>query len=240
MASNFSASGKHVQDTSILTVAEDQTLRIQTKFVDKIEKFGSTCDALGDWQNAPDVLRQWMEMVGLEAEGRPQDPPTISSKGDILWRTIMNNSIETDNKERLAYRPATQDDYYSLKKLWDLLLMLSLFISGPLKLDLDSHDKLQIEGSTTIYHVVVCLLQRQLFVTERGMIGLASGDIKIGDEVHILLGCQTPFILRSSEEASSWDLPLYTVIGNGYVHQVTYGEAFDNAEFGPVQSIVLE
>ncbi|KAF5238840.1 hypothetical protein FANTH_10168 [Fusarium anthophilum] len=246
MSSSFSASGTHMQDTQLLTVADDETLRLQTKFVDTIDKVGPVCNALEDWQDAPDVLRNWMEMVGLGAGGWPSEPPDPGTQGDIFWRTIMNNSIETDNKECLTYRSATQDDYSDLHSLWNFLLLVSQFsphlgITEPLKLDLSSHDKLQIKGSATIYHVIVCLLQRRLFVTNRGMIGLASGEMKTGDEVHIILGCQTPFILRPSDEASkTWDLPLYTVIGNGYVHQVMYGEAFDDPELGTVQAIVLE
>jgi len=66
------------------------------------------------------------------------------------------------------------------------------------------------------------LLGRQLFVTHRGYMGLASKGVKEGDLVTVLLGGDMPFLLRKREEGSSLQF-----IGEAYVHGLMYGEAID-------------
>ncbi|KAK4162701.1 hypothetical protein QBC43DRAFT_355930 [Cladorrhinum sp. PSN259] len=57
-----------------------------------------------------------------------------------------------------------------------------------------------------IYHLLTCLWERQLFVTELedGVehIGLAPRHAAIGDEIHVIPDCPAPFILRRLDHGS--------------------------------------
>lgn len=61
---------------------------------------------------------------------------------------------------------------------------------------------------------------RLFFTTKEGYIGLASAAAKPGDQICILLGCQTPILLRKAEYPS-----YYTVVSECYLHGAMDGTA---------------
>lgn len=63
--------------------------------------------------------------------------------------------------------------------------------------------------------------QKVWFVTTHGYIGVGPAATAIGDRVFILLGLQTPFLLRKEAETSH---TAQTLIGPAYVHGLMYGE----------------
>ena len=60
---------------------------------------------------------------------------------------------------------------------------------------------------------------RHLFTTEEGYIGVAPEAVKIGDQVCVILGCESPLLLRLQENG------MYVVIGECYIHGLMSGEA---------------
>ncbi|KAL4947954.1 heterokaryon incompatibility protein-domain-containing protein [Aspergillus filifer] len=242
--SSFTASGSRSQEASEFTIGKNETLFAQTLAVDKITRVGSVCDALENWVEAPDVFRQWMEMLQLEPRDWPEEPPKEGSLSDIFWRTIINNSIEADT-ESLSYREPTAEDYTQLRSLWFGLLDYSrLLKSLQLSFNLETLENLLAKVPKTVYHILVCLWQRRLFVTEGGMIGLAPRDVRVDDEVHVILGAPAPFFLRRIEQPAPvedmTDLrPSYLVIGNGYVHDVMNGDALEKAGRGAVKTVAI-
>ena len=65
-----------------------------------------------------------------------------------------------------------------------------------------------------------------------------------GDEVHVLLGSPAPFILRQLDESLRADghteaIPAYTIIGNAYLYEIMFGEAFKNDGEKSINSIAL-
>ncbi|KAL8387242.1 hypothetical protein RB595_010052 [Gaeumannomyces hyphopodioides] len=236
MYSFFAASRPRSHGAFELKLGKNEILLAQSLAVDKIARVGVVCDALENWTKAPDVFRQWMEMTELELRGWPEQPPTEGSLLDVFWRTMINNSVEADDTSSLSYRKPTAEDYCDLRRLWLFLLEMSPFLHMMgISLDLESHSALLSKAPKTVYHILVCLWHRRLFVTENGMIGLAPEDASVGDEVHIVLGSPAPFILRRIEEPAG--VPMgggadsvfsYTVVGNGYVHDIMNGEAFKN------------
>ncbi|KAH6853520.1 heterokaryon incompatibility protein-domain-containing protein [Chaetomium sp. MPI-CAGE-AT-0009] len=77
------------------------------------------------------------------------------------------------------------------------------------------HDLVVGMDAKMIYHLLACLWERRLFMTEGGDIGLAPRDAEKGDEIHIIPGCPAPFILRRVGDPKSSD---YMVVGNGFFH----------------------
>ncbi|KAK1752724.1 heterokaryon incompatibility protein-domain-containing protein [Echria macrotheca] len=67
---------------------------------------------------------------------------------------------------------------------------------------------------------------RALFVTERGYIGLAPWNAKVGDEVCVLKGAKTPFLLREKEGGK------HRLVGEAYVLGIMEGEAMQGDDVG--------
>jgi len=234
MYSHHQTSGRFNQDPSILKISEDGVLSAQSLLVGKIAKIGPMCDALENWYNAPGVFRQWMTMVGIGSDW-PEQPPAPGTLLDTFWKTMVNDLIEADDTATLSYRKPTAEDYSELRGHWNLLLQtqrlpfLARAFATDIQLSLDTFATLMSNYSKTVYHVFVCLWHRCLFVTEDGMLGLAPEYARVGDEVHVLLGSPAPFILRRVQEAAgagAGSTPRYSVIGNGFVHDIMNGEAF--------------
>ncbi|KAI0597439.1 heterokaryon incompatibility protein-domain-containing protein [Biscogniauxia sp. FL1348] len=244
LSSSFAASGSREQPASELALGKDEVLFAQTLMVDRIAQVGSVCDALENWSKAPDVLRQWMEMVDIGLRDWPEQPPEEGSLMDAFWRTLVCNSTETDTAT-LSYRTAGGQDYAELRSLWYFFLDISPFLPiWGLSFTIESHDALQSKASKTLYHILVCIWQRRLFLTERGSVGLAPRDACVGDEVHIILGASSPFFLRSiGEESGNEDkghmFPSYTIIGNGYLHGKMSGEALSDETQGGARTIAI-
>ncbi|KAJ4353554.1 uncharacterized protein N0V89_005284 [Didymosphaeria variabile] len=60
---------------------------------------------------------------------------------------------------------------------------------------------------------------RRFFITQTGFLGLGPDPAEPGDEVYIIQGASTPFVLRPTEDSRS-----YKIIGEAYVHGVMDGE----------------
>jgi hypothetical protein len=82
---------------------------------------------------------------------------------------------------------------------------------------------------TAIDHAVrSATMHRRFFITVDGFIGLGPTSAEIGDEVYILVGGSTPFLLRPKNAQSSNDDPrCFSLLGDCYVHGIMDGEAMD-------------
>ncbi|KAI4254522.1 MAG: hypothetical protein LQ352_003056 [Teloschistes flavicans] len=66
------------------------------------------------------------------------------------------------------------------------------------------------------------LYRKVPFVTKTGYIGLGHENMVVGDEVHLVQGSDTPFILRNTDGR-------YELVGGTYVHGIMDGELFDDS-----------
>ncbi len=60
------------------------------------------------------------------------------------------------------------------------------------------------------------------FLTSKGRLGLGPNTMLLGDTVSILLGCQTPFVLRKTEVGH------YRIVGEAYLEGTMNGELMDD------------
>ena len=67
-------------------------------------------------------------------------------------------------------------------------------------------------------------MQRHMFATDSGYIGMAPLEARRGDEVWILHGCSIPVLLRSVG-GKHWQF-----VGECYVHGFMYGEVLQYVE----------
>jgi hypothetical protein len=66
-----------------------------------------------------------------------------------------------------------------------------------------------------------CVVGRKLFQTQRGYLGLGLTSLEPGDQVCILFGGRTPFILRPLNDGT------FRFIGEHYIHGTMSGEALN-------------
>jgi len=75
---------------------------------------------------------------------------------------------------------------------------------------------------------------RVFFITEQGYMGLGPAHVEIGDDVAVLAGGHTPFILRPTQEKEiDRDYGVqqcYKLIGDCYVHGLMDGEAVEGID----------
>lgn len=82
---------------------------------------------------------------------------------------------------------------------------------------------------------------RTFFVTANGYFGIGPRDARVGDEIHILSGTRVPFVLRKADDVSCGkdselsedgdDTPLYSMIGETYVHGIMQGQCLKREAF---------
>lgn len=63
---------------------------------------------------------------------------------------------------------------------------------------------------------------RQIFATERGLLGMGSDCVQEGDQVWMLFGGRAPMVLRPTSDPSE-----FTILGDCYMHGFMHGQAFD-------------
>jgi hypothetical protein len=141
------------------------------------------------------------------------------------WTAALSRHI------RLLISEGEGDDEYIielLKKLggdWDWLPSIDEVLDAP-----DNGNDLKRSPIEMVIHRL--WPRRALFQTEAGHFGLGPTSLEVMDEVWLLKGGRTPFILRKRSSGND-----YHFIGEAYLHGLMYGEAVTPAldqQMGPV------
>ena len=127
---------------------------------------------------------------------------------EALCRSFCSNLFDE------SFVPSS-DHYPQFEESRDYLLKL-----------VESPAESEPEYAVYVSAVVNYVTGRSFVTTREGHIGLAPLAAKAGDQVCILLGCQSPLLLRSDDHG------YHTVVGECYVHRVMEGEAL----LGPLPS----
>ncbi|KAN0113241.1 HET domain containing protein [Hyaloscypha variabilis] len=79
--------------------------------------------------------------------------------------------------------------------------------------------------------------KRKFFVSTEGFLGLGPLDMCPGDELYLVQGARVPFVLRKyslsdelPRETFCLPGPVFTLIGNCYVHGIMFGEIYDKRD----------
>lgn len=95
-------------------------------------------------------------------------------------------------------------------------------------------DKYISPHASNLRRTVIALQHRRLCTTQTGFLGLAPNEIKIGDTVAIILGCNYPVLLRPFDNG-------FKYVGECYIDGMMEGEAIEAANNGQyqIEDIVL-
>ncbi|ROW05666.1 hypothetical protein VMCG_05273 [Cytospora schulzeri] len=98
--------------------------------------------------------------------------------------------------------------------------------------ELDQRSLLGIMGALDY----TSMINTALFVTKKGLIGLARNGVQLGDTVHVLFGGNVPFILCPTIDEK--DRIRYRYFGHCYVQGIMNGEAVENVGEGDLFTII--
>ena len=125
---------------------------------------------------------------------------------DTIWRTLCCNKFSD------LWEPV-DTNYLHFRKSLDQFRILTDPTVEPDKSFLDSCRR----ALSQIYNYEH---NRSIIITGKGQLGIAPGVSRTGDCVVVLLGCQTPMILRPKGNNE------YLVVGEAYIDGLKTGEAF--------------
>lgn len=74
--------------------------------------------------------------------------------------------------------------------------------------------------------------QRRLFFASKGCVGAAASEVRKGDRVCVLLGCNVPLAVRSEGDH-------YLVVGGTYVYGMMNGEVMQDVKEGKLKEECL-
>ena len=211
----FYASGTTLSEN--VDIGDPRVLAVKGYLIDTIKEIGFSCalsDIDGPNFGLSEATRRQVIVDGLEKvqnwkpHAMNEDPYAVLSQTltagshiDHDWPIAANQIEESRNAMlKLAYSLGIRND------------KIISVASAPYSVE-------EPELSSYITTLDWMLIGRQLVVTTDGHMGLAHSTVKPGDAVCILLGGQTPFILRSNGKA--WEFQ-----GESYIHGLMSGEVF--------------
>ncbi|CAO2649966.1 Nn.00g012580.m01.CDS01 [Neocucurbitaria sp. VM-36] len=80
---------------------------------------------------------------------------------------------------------------------------------------------------------------RRLFVSKSGLLGVGPNSVKVNDEIWLIAGARTPFVLRPQGQSDN-GTKRFRLVGESYVHGVMYGETSRSRRAEDFEAIELE
>ena len=172
------------------------------------------------------AMVSWVDQLRAAVDASAHYAQENYDREDVLWRALLANTIRPGLPAREEYRRFFQswlqihrqpvangnDDGKISKSIWNEAWMFNAAFS-------DAMDT------------------RVIFTTKRGLIGIGPPYIQVGDLLCIIIGAQTPFLVRKRilpvpETAA----PVYELVGDCYVHGLMNGEGLG---MGKAEDIIL-
>ncbi|GAB1205249.1 hypothetical protein APSETT445_003922 [Aspergillus pseudonomiae] len=240
---------------AILPHDDPQTLRLNGAFHDEIVSVEPQIGTLTATSFRPP---NWL---GLISSMDKTYLPTGQNRVEALWRTLMTNKLSSTSDDPV-HNARSSFRFFMQKALWSLTHQSDEETITNLKLvretdennTLPTWEEIQQYGAKdevgeprgmvriddhdfdqTFVHFY---RGRLLYRTKRGYIGLGPWSVQAGDEVWVIAGARTPFVLRKSLINNSSDTERRSLIGETYVHGIMDGEVISSAQvFKPVSLV---
>ncbi|OGM48238.1 hypothetical protein ABOM_002181 [Aspergillus bombycis] len=253
-SSRFSAGVYSGNPAVILPDDDPQTLRLNGAFHDEIVSVEPQIGPVTATSFRPP---NWLELISSMDETYI---PTGQNRVEALWRTLMTNKLSTSDDPVHSARSSFR--FFMQKALWsltheadqDTITNLNAIREADESNTLPAWEEIQQYGAKdevgkprgmvriddrdfdqTFVHFY---RGRLLYRTKRGYIGLGPWSVQAGDEVWVIAGARTPFVLRKSVLDDSSDPERRSLIGETYVHGIMDGEAIcDGRLFQPVSLV---
>lgn len=158
---------------------------------------------------------------------------------EAYWRTlVMKRTRFFDDPASPDYGTALDACLRVLSFLfdwWPLRMQLPNEVEANGELDWPSDYEL-LRSNRFAIDMGRCMPGRSLCVTEHGYLGACRAGTREKDLVCLILGANTPFILRRNPKGTDETLNTYTLVGDCYVHGLMHGEGL---QMGEVQELTI-
>lgn len=196
------------------------TITLEAVFVDTMHVCLPPPDVTRSWrltdagsEEYRHFMVTWVDQLRAAVDASTLYKENNHDKEDVLWRTLIANTIRPGLPAREEYRQffeswlqihrqpaANGNDVTICKTIWDEAWMFNVAFS-------DAMDT------------------RVIFTTKRGLIGIGPPYIQAGDLLCIIIGAQTPFLVRKRMQPGPEKAALvYELVGDCYVHGLMNGE----------------
>lgn len=204
----------------------ESILHIDGYYIDRIVAVGDVME-VNDWKSAVPIFDSWTAMTGVDKD--PTKPYVTG--GDIdkaLWRCLLGNSAFTGKAFTGNFEKFTKltEEHYPTYELW----------KKEIRTVVEGQWMLSAETVSVYMVVAISARHRRMFVTEMGYFGMGGPATAVGDDVHLLLGSNVPFVTRPlAGDADSRPLDPsikhYTLVGECYLHGIMDGEVLLDPKF---------
>ena len=187
--------------------SKSEFLSIRTYYIDRVVELSKTFDLHWNFGDTIDTLPEyqaWIEEFGSFVDVAAERYPTrydYSTRQEMHWRMPI--------ADRCYYEKGLKRAGLEAKDL----CMATLHPDDP--------SSAAVISKTPMYRSSMYLFGRIAFVTETGYIGIGHPETVMGDEVHLIQGSDTPFVLRKTDGH-------YELIGETYVHGIMDEELVDD------------
>ncbi|KAK5114162.1 hypothetical protein LTR62_002732 [Meristemomyces frigidus] len=187
----------------------DDELMVDGIRVDTITELGSAYEMTKDIGDQLAVVRTWREMIGLSTNSKT---PYIADGNleEAFWRTMFGNRFQLRNHSR----PVERDD----------IDVLQVYIREAERRHAVYGGDALITLNDAFSSHLTAVLDRRLFRTTKGWIGVCPKAAICGDHVFVLGDCSVPVVLQAVEAASGSEVK-YRVLGHCYMQGIMEGEA---------------
>ncbi|KAL8850405.1 MAG: hypothetical protein Q9221_004637 [Calogaya cf. arnoldii] len=206
----FSAAGNRVFEFN--TNEKSEILSVRTSYTDRVVEVSKPFDFLMQKNNEPawnysQRYRAWVSEFERFLDAANDRYPMhydVFTRQEMRWRIPIANCYV--DKPVLRRAGLEVKDWYMAT------------------LHPDDHPSASAVSKSSTYKASMHLMSFA-FVTNTGYIGMTCSKTVIGDELHLIQGSDTPFILRKNNDQ-------YTLLSEAYVHGIMGGELVDdNTEF---------
>ncbi|XHG04103.1 hypothetical protein AWENTII_007384 [Aspergillus wentii] len=254
-SSRFAAGGICDNRDMILPGDDPCTLKLTGTLVDEIDYVEESTGEVTEIQFGP---RSWLQFIaGLDLKYTP----TGQSRVEALWQTLMAGYLSLTSKDPIG-DARSSFRYFIQRALWadpsgtkedktkDINLVREFDDSNSLPSweEVEQYGVAQdrigktdgavkinngdFDQAFTHFH-----LGRLLYRTKKGYLGLGPWHVHPGDEVWVISGTRTPFVLGKTSTPGS-DTKSRRFIGETYVHGLMNGEAsHDDHVFEPISLV---
>ncbi|KAI0098421.1 heterokaryon incompatibility protein-domain-containing protein [Daldinia grandis] len=160
------------------------------------------------------IIQDWYQIAEEFYERQPRHGPiyNTSSWPESFWNGLLGG-VKLD-EELFSDGPTTSEDIALAKEF------------------VQTGDR-----NETCNSIFANLAHRQMIITKTGLLGFGPHHAEVGDQVWILPGGETPFILRPSK-GQSLSTKEFLFIGSSYIDGIMEGEAMEFVK--PATDIVLK
>ena len=165
----------------------------------------------------PSIVSQWRALEDI-----PHQYPNGEDRFDAYWRTLCGSMA-------VAGARLTPHHQCHFLALWN-----SCYESKEGERDyrqcINACEECLVADAGLFFPAAHTYASRRFITTACTLMGVAPPSTVVGDEVYVLRGAHTPFILRPAKSSLSTEASSpkqFTLVGEAYVHAVMQGEVLD-------------